>query len=481
MSRLNLIFDDLYSKFLPEFPDYSIREDGKIFRSVTRKSVTFHERNGYLYTHLMKIVNGEKKRTSIAQHQILALAFIPNPDKLLIVRHKNGDGLDNNIDNLEWSTRKEISQKRYESETTPKGGRPVIQYTLDRQFVNRFESIKEASDETSCSANLIIEVCIGKRESTKKFIWRYETEKDPFADEEGEEWKELSNLEDYKISSNGRIYSMKTTRYMTHQKRKDGYIRVRLGGSNYYVHKLVTRTFYGSPPDSLLFPVVNHKDGDKSNNTVENLEWIEFNDNILHAHTTGLNSTSKPVIRYSLTGVQISKYKSCVEAAKDAGICSVSISSACNKRKHVNTMAGSIWRFESDPLSLKELDNIKSLKSAVTQYTLDCKKIQEFPSIREAHKEVGIDETSISHACAGRFKTAGGFIWRRQGEPPPTEKARNGSKRKVEQLTLQGEHVRFWDSVSTAAKELRTQTSHISSVCKGDRKSTGGYSWKHVE
>lgn len=51
-----------------------------------------------------------------------------------------------------------------------------------------------------------------------------------------------------------------------------------------YIHRLVAEYFLPNP-DSL--PQVNHKDGDKSNNNVDNLEWVSNKDNILHAHKSG--------------------------------------------------------------------------------------------------------------------------------------------------------------------------------------------------
>ena len=481
MSQINLIFSDVFSKVLPEFPDYVIYEDGKIYSMLTKKYISFHERGEMMYIRLIKIVDGERKRISIAQHQILALAFIPNPEILPVIRHKDGNGLNNDLDNLEWSTRKEIIQKKYDEGLANKGTRPVVQYSLDKKIIKRFESIKEAAEEMNCSPGFIGNVCSGRKKSANGFVWRYETEKDPFEVEEGEEWKNIPNHKGYKVSSKGRVYSIKTARYLNQIIRKDNYVQITLDDSKYFLHRLVAKTFYGPPPENLLVPVVDHKDGDTRNNTLENLEWVEFDENISRAHKTGLNSTSRPVLKYSLGGVQLKRYKSAAEASRDVKVTHASVMGACRKKEHVNTIAGFIWRFESEPLSLNELQNVKQAKTEVVQYTLEGKKIKDFLSIKEASEETKTERTSISHACRGKIKAAGGFVWRYKRDPPPTEKVRSGGKRGVDQLTLQCEHIKTWNSIMEASKELKISDSHISSVCRGKRNTTGGFKWKYID
>lgn len=56
----------------------------------------------------------------------------------------------------------------------------------------------------------------------------------------------------------------------------------------YYVHRLVALTFIGEPPEGKT--QINHKDGDKENNAVDNLEWVSAKENIRHMHEEGLNT-----------------------------------------------------------------------------------------------------------------------------------------------------------------------------------------------
>ena len=104
-----------------------------------------------------------------------------------------------------------------------------------------------------------------------------------------EGWYEISDLGRTRRSrpggSNtfvGRIYKPRV--------HKRGYLEVSLSidGKKYYcrVHRLVAEAFIGPCPDGME---VNHKDGDKLNNTPENLEYITHADNVAHAHATGLH------------------------------------------------------------------------------------------------------------------------------------------------------------------------------------------------
>ena len=56
----------------------------------------------------------------------------------------------------------------------------------------------------------------------------------------------------------------------------------------FYIHRLVAETFIGCPPEGKT--QINHKDGDKENNVVDNLEWVSAKDNIKHMHEEGLNT-----------------------------------------------------------------------------------------------------------------------------------------------------------------------------------------------
>lgn len=99
--------------------------------------------------------------------------------------------------------------------------------------------------------------------------------------------KEKYVLEHYEISKDGKVYSPYTSRYLKFREDKDGYYDVTLVYNNdgkrmpFRVHRLVALKYI---PEIEGKCVVNHKDLDKKNNNVENLEWVNVSENTQHGY-----------------------------------------------------------------------------------------------------------------------------------------------------------------------------------------------------
>lgn len=126
--------------------------------------------NGYLRLRLFKDGKGKKYLV----HQLIAMTFIPNPDKLPQVHHKNEDKTCNvvNLDdlygestNLEWCTNK--CNSRYSR------ARGVIQYDLQGTPIKEWNCISEASEETKIERRNIIACCRERRHTAGKYKWKY--------------------------------------------------------------------------------------------------------------------------------------------------------------------------------------------------------------------------------------------------------------------------------------------------------------------
>ena len=103
-----------------------------------------------------------------------------------------------------------------------------------------------------------------------------------------EKWKQIDGYPNYEVSDEGHVRNIKTGRLLKNSLAK-GYPRVVLCDHLHYkpktIHRLVAETFIEGDHDGLQ---VNHIDGDKTNNRVENLEWVTGSANIMHAYRNGL-------------------------------------------------------------------------------------------------------------------------------------------------------------------------------------------------
>lgn len=184
-------------------------------------------------------------------------------------------------------------------------------------------------------------------------------------------WKDIKDYEGlYQVSNLGRIkslsrnvYSIKSNKFSRRTKEKilkqttnyKGYQRILLNKNGikklFSVHRLVAETFIQNLENK---PQVNHIDGNKQNNKVENLEWCTNIENMKHAWETGLR-TNETIIH----------------------------------------------RTEND----KRLRRIQ-------QYSLDNKFIKEYSFIGDVEKQFGFNHSNIIKCCKKERKTAYGYIWR---------------------------------------------------------------------
>lgn len=107
--------------------------------------------------------------------------------------------------------------------------------------------------------------------------------------------KDLKGFEEYySITEDGRIFSKRSQRFLKASLKENGYVYIELNieGDVYYkrVHRLVAETYIPNPDNKLM---VNHKDGNKSNNHFTNLEWVSGSENNIHAIENGLFDPNK--------------------------------------------------------------------------------------------------------------------------------------------------------------------------------------------
>lgn len=179
-------------------------------------------------------------------------------------------------------------------------------------------------------------------------------------------WKDVKGFEGvYKISNFGNLkhYTKKLGWNTLKQTNKNGwYFNVVLynpDGKNksIKIHRLVAEAFIPNPENKKS---INHIDGNKQNNRVENLEWCTAKENFSHAKRMGLWKYNKPykttpVNQYALDGTFIKSYRGAKEASIETGVCARNILQVAhkeeyNKQKHsVRKQAGGyIWKLAEE-------------------------------------------------------------------------------------------------------------------------------------
>lgn len=182
-------------------------------------------------------------------------------------------------------------------------------------------------------------------------------------------WRDIPSLEGaYQASNLGRIKSL--SRLVNHpsggvKRIKERILKIALGTSGYYivgiaingknttktVHRLIAKTFIDNPENK---PEVNHKDGNKLNNNLSNLEWSTVSENRYHAFRTGLQKAP-----FSMLGKKGAK-----------------------------------------------------CPNSVPVYKIDMSgKKEYFESTTIAQENTGVDRSSISKCAMGKVKIAGGYKW----------------------------------------------------------------------
>lgn len=124
------------------------------------------------YKFVILIVNNNRKTAYI--HRLVAEAFIPNPDNLPCVNHKDEDKNNNEVSNLEWCTVAYNNSYGTRLDRVSKAmSKPILQYTLKDEFIREWSSTKEAAKSIGCGRENINSCLIGRTKTASGFKWRY--------------------------------------------------------------------------------------------------------------------------------------------------------------------------------------------------------------------------------------------------------------------------------------------------------------------
>lgn len=157
-------------------------------------------------------------------------------------------------------------------------------------------------------------------------------------------WKNVKGYEGlYEVSNFGRVKSLRKEKILKLGRDKKGYLIVGLCKNGkqrtFKAHRLVTEHFLNNPYN---LPYVNHKDGNKTNNNVSNLEWCTQKENIQHAIANDL-FPHKKIYQYDLQGNFIREWENILDVEKELKIFHSNISNCCNGIR--KTTGGFKWRY----------------------------------------------------------------------------------------------------------------------------------------
>lgn len=275
-------------KQIKDYLNYYIDETGNVYNILSKNTLKGSiGENGYKYYRLSK----DNKKKMFYAHRLVAEYFLPNPNNLPVVNHKDGDKLNNNVNNLEWVSYSENSQHWHQINEKKKN-KPIEYYKEDLP---------------------------------------------------NEIWKPYKN---YLISSCGRVRHS-TKNNLLRPSIACGYYKVRLSNNGLVedclIHKLVWKLF--SDYDMLdNSSVIDHIDGNKLNNNINNLRKISMSENVQAAlYQQKTNMSTKQVYQYSLQGEYIATYPSAAEAARKLNLDSSTITKVCRGKN--KTHGGFIFKY----------------------------------------------------------------------------------------------------------------------------------------
>ena len=216
----------------------------------------------------------------------------------------------------------------------------------------------------------------------------------------------------YQISETGELFNKKTQKYLKGSINKLGYkvYRLSINGvtKDLYAHRMVAETFI--PNNDLLRNCVNHIDGNKLNNSINNLEWVTKGENNRHAIKTQLNPLNKKIFCFNKNKQLVCVYESLQSAASLTGfsINSIADNAQAIKKPLCN---GFYWNFSKDN-SFETLISIGGGRKPIARYSLNGQLLESYETITEASKLTHLPRARISDCARGKINSYGGYVWK---------------------------------------------------------------------
>lgn len=351
------------------------------------------------------------------------------------MNHKDKNRSNNHLSNLEWTT---VSENMIHAKT----------FIINKSKIEKIDFIKHEFIDIKDS------VVSNKKMSDK----REEVIEHIISEEYDEEFLTIDEMSNYEVSNMGTIRN-KTSKFILKQCDFEGANRVNMKSSEKksiirFVHSLVAKAFIPNPDNK---PIIKHKDGNKKNNKVENLEWVNLTDRKKTVKAMGDAGTSddsasdisyddelwkpvNPIIIDNIEGYELSNYGRL--KSKIGRISYGSVDDQGYREFFLKTKLYKVHRlvaavFLENPENLpnvihidknklnNDVSNLKYMSAKdfaayyakptgkkVVQYDLDGTKLAEYKSISNASKETKLSTASISDCCNEKIEKVRGFVFK---------------------------------------------------------------------
>jgi hypothetical protein len=389
---------------IPGYDGYRATREGRIYSDKSKQWMTLQQENDNLC--IRPAVPGKKKGPKVYIQQLVALTYIDTPENIdeMELCHVNKNKLNNHVSNLKWEPKRS-------------------EFAANRR--------KRVSDNVE-------------------------------HDLEGEEWRRVKIDEkevNYLVSSKGRVRNYSTKQILKLQGGRGNYLRAHLSVNSETVsvvaHVLVACAFIPIEKWSVKLEV-DHKDTNRQNNIVSNLEWVTHSENVKRSYMNSerrrrrANPISAPV------GKPIPGYNSYL-ATKDGAIYSmkskrillptllngyhyVSLSVDGQEYKRLihrlvaltyllnphgklqvnhqngtkidNFLGNLEWTTQSENIQHAVVNGHKPTKGGVQKLTKSGKVLQTFATLVLAAEHIGLDKANISRCCLRKQQTCGGYGWK---------------------------------------------------------------------
>ena len=276
--------------------------------------------------------------------------------------------------------------------------------------------------------------------------------------------KTIPNYENYWINEQGEVFNETSQRWLQGSIGEHGYKYYRLSKNNkkkmFYAHRLVAEAYIDNP---LNLPVVNHIDGNKLNNSIDNLEWASYSDNTKEWHNKQHNVFHKPLQYYQqdLPGEEWRAYGNYLV-------------SSCGRVRHAvknNLLRPSVaCGYYKVRLSNNGLVEDCLIHKLVWQLFSN----QTMPTKEEVIDH--IDGNKLNNTISNLRK----ITLSDNVNAALYETKTNATAKRVAQYSLLGEFIQDFPSAAAAARALELDPSTITKVCRGQNKTHGGFKFKYI-